>query len=112
VPRSHALAVRVVASQDRRALRVQDLEHIATLEQARKRLEHVDAEREAFIRKFFGVHVDAAAAYDMILNTDRFDTQQAAQAIAETFKQRFAEDMQPMIRSGWASDEDMSSVAT
>ncbi len=91
VPRSHSLAVRLTGPQAARALRVQSLESLATIEQAKRRVERVDAEREAFIRKFFGVHIDDPLAYDLIINTARYDTQTCAETVVEAYKQRFRE---------------------
>lgn len=89
VPKTHSLAVRLTAPASSRMLRIQQLESLATLDHARKRMDRVDAEREAFIRKFFGVRIEDPLAYDMIVNTARFATQDCATMIAETFKQRF-----------------------
>jgi cytidylate kinase len=104
VPRSHSLAVRTTASETRRAMRIQNLEQLTTLEQARKRMERMDAERAAFVRKFFTVRIDDGLAYDMVLNTDRFDTRQAAQAIVDVFMQRFPEEAKPVPENGWSRE--------
>jgi cytidylate kinase len=92
VPRSHSLAVRLTSPPAARALRVQSLESLATIDQAKRRLDRVDAEREAFIRKFFGVRIDDPLAYDVIINTARFDTQSCAETVVETFRRRFREE--------------------
>lgn len=91
VPRSHSLAVRLTGPEATRAMRVQNLEALPMIEDAKRRLARVDAEREAFIRKFFGVRIDDPLAYDMIINTARFDTQSCAETIVEAFKRRFPE---------------------
>ena len=89
LPRSHSLAVRITASSTRRAMRVQNLENLPTLEAARKRVERVDAEREAFIRSFFTTRVEDPLAYDMILNSDQMGTNETAHAVMDVFARRF-----------------------
>lgn len=88
VPRSHALAVRLVAPLEQRAAYVERTTHISAAA-ARRQVQRADAERRAYHHRFFGADVDDLSNYDLVLDTGAFDVERAAQLITDAFNIKF-----------------------
>jgi cytidylate kinase len=59
-----------------------------TLDEAQRRVKHLDQQRLAFVRSHF--HCDAAAPenYDLLLNTSRLDVETCSQIILSALESR------------------------
>jgi cytidylate kinase len=68
LPSGCALRVRVVAPLELRAKRLADHEALS-FEQARTKVQRVDAERAAFIRRTFRKNVESPLCYDLVINS-------------------------------------------
>ena len=51
------------------------------LEKARKAIDSSDADRQDFLRRFYGVKHEEPWHYDLVINTSRLEAQQAADVI-------------------------------
>lgn len=88
--RKRLLAVRVVAPHAHRLRRVQDL-HKLDKAAAEKFIQRIDAERSAFIRRYFASDIDDPVGYDLVLNTAGLEDDRAAEVIVTAFRQKFPE---------------------
>lgn len=88
VPREHALAVRVVANRDQRVRRIQQLEGVSA-EEAAAQIATTDADRDAFSRHYFGVPIDDATTYDLVINTSYLPAEAAASLVAHAYRLKF-----------------------
>jgi cytidylate kinase len=88
VPRTHALAVRVVAPEQARIKRVAEREQIE-LEDARRLTQRTDSERQAFHRRNFHADCDDSRNYDLVIDSNSFDTAGCAAVIVEAFRRKF-----------------------
>lgn len=88
--RKRLLAVRTVAPHQHRLRRVEDLYKLDKVS-AEKFIQRTDAERAAFIRKYFASDIDDPVSYDLVLNTAGLDANRAAQVIVTAFRQKFGE---------------------
>lgn len=88
VSRRYALAVRTVAPWKHRVRRVEDQAKLDRRE-AELLLARTDAERDSFIRRFFGAGIDDPLAYDLVVNTAGLSTLAAARLIVDAFKHKF-----------------------
>jgi cytidylate kinase len=75
-----ALRVLVTASPDRRATRLAELEGIRA-DEARK-IKDADTGRRDYLKSFHGVDQEAPTHYDLVLNTDVLQIDEAARVIA------------------------------
>ena len=76
--------VRLIAPLDKRVAQVMargSMSHEAALEFVKKE----DAARKHYLKTYFKVDTDDQLLYDMILNTDRLTSDEAAEAIGERF---------------------------
>jgi len=89
VSHRYALAVRVTAPRDHRIRRTAQLEQL-DLASAQRFLSRIDAERHAFIQRHFGLDIDDATQYDLVLNTAGMSVDRAAEIIAMAFAAKFA----------------------
>jgi cytidylate kinase len=89
VPRTNALAVRVVAPEAVRIKCLAEREGIE-VEQARRLVERTDSERHAYHRKNFNADCEASKYYDLIIDSSGFDVAGCAAVIAEAFRRKFA----------------------
>jgi len=74
-----ALHVRVLASWDFRVRRLMD--EGMTREQAEEEIRRTDRERAAFVRQLFDKDIDDPTDYDLVIKTDSFGIQGAADVI-------------------------------
>jgi len=74
------LRVFVTASPETRAARLAAAEHISERE-AKKRIDHTDHERQAYLRSFYELKRELPTHYDLVLNTDVLSTPAAVQTI-------------------------------
>jgi cytidylate kinase len=86
--RKQTLAVRTIAPGSQRVRRIQDMEGLDR-EAARRRMERVDAEREAFIRRFFGADIHDPMTYDLVINTGEIDADAGAAIVVEAYRRKF-----------------------
>ncbi len=75
-----AFRVRIVGSPLKCAERVAEREHIS-LEEAMQKAHDVDQERAEYIRKLYKTSIDDPLAYDLVLNSDRYDKIQLVELI-------------------------------
>jgi cytidylate kinase len=76
-----ALRVLVTASPDTRAKRLAEVEGIDAGE-ARRKIKDADAGRRDYLKSFHGVDEEAPTHYDLVLNTDALQIEQAARAVS------------------------------
>lgn len=75
-----AFRVRIVGSPLKCAERVAERENIS-LEEAMKKAQDVDHERAEYIRKLYDTDIDDPLAYDLVLNSDRYNKVQLVELI-------------------------------
>jgi hypothetical protein len=75
-----AFRVRIVGSPLKCAERVAERENIS-LEEAMKKAQDVDQERSEYIRKLYDTDIDDPLAYDLVLNSDRYNKVQLVELI-------------------------------
>ncbi len=80
-----AFRVRLVGSLEKCAKRVAERDHLS-LEQAMEKIQDFDYERIEYIRKLYDADINDPLAYDLIINTDRFDSVQVTELILEAMK--------------------------
>jgi cytidylate kinase len=85
LPADRRFRIRVVAPLE---FRVQSVAHThqVELEEARRRVIRTDADRKAFIRKYFHAEIADPLHYDMVLNTGVLDIDHAVSAACAAFK--------------------------
>jgi cytidylate kinase len=88
VPRSHALAVRVVATEEDRVRRVMIL-HRLTEPEARELVRRTDHDRETFHRRDFKAVVENPTNYDLVLNTSRLPLEVASELMIHAYRLKF-----------------------
>jgi cytidylate kinase len=77
---SHVLRVRVVAGKERRIRLVMN-EMGVERSKAQKYVEDVDMDRQHWVRSMYGVSVDEAINYDIIINLEQMSVENAASAL-------------------------------
>lgn len=87
--------VRIVGSPEECARRTAERKNIS-LEEARKKVDDIDAERAEYIRKLYDTDIDDPLSYDLVLNSDRYDRVQLVELILEA-----------MQRSGYQLQKDV-----
>jgi cytidylate kinase len=80
--RESVLRVLVTASPERRLLRVADAEGLDA-KSAEKALKESDKGRDAYLKQFYGVSHELPTHYDLVVNTDRFTTEEAVDTIVQ-----------------------------
>ncbi|MCX6912990.1 MAG: cytidylate kinase-like family protein [Verrucomicrobia bacterium] len=78
----HAFHVRLVSALEKRAQRIQELNHLSK-EATLKFVHEEDRGRERYLKKYFKADVDDPLLYDLMINTDRISHDQAARIIAD-----------------------------
>jgi cytidylate kinase len=78
---ANVLRVFVTASADTRVDRLAAAEQLPPRE-ARRRVEHTDSERKAYLRRFYEVTQELPTHYDLVVNTDKLSAEAAVQVIA------------------------------
>jgi cytidylate kinase len=79
--RPDALRVLVTASPDRRAKRLADLLGI-NADEARRKIKDADAGRRDYLKSFHGVDQETPTHYDLVLNTDVLQIEEAAHVVS------------------------------
>ena len=87
VDRAWALAVRLVAPEEHRARAVAARLRIS-LEEAHRKVQQIDQEREAFHRRLFRRAVNEPLNYDLILNTSELGVEGSAAVVAEAYRRK------------------------
>ncbi len=80
-----AFRVRLFGSLEKCAQRVADRDHIS-FEKAREKVQDINYERTEYIRKLYDADINDPFWYDLVINTDRFDSVQTAELILEALK--------------------------
>jgi cytidylate kinase len=78
--------VRIVGSPERCAERIAEREGI-NLEQASQRLVEVNSERAEYICNLYGADIADTGHYDLVLNSDRYSTEQMVEMILHAMQQ-------------------------
>jgi len=81
-----AFRVRISGSLDVCAARVAEREQI-DLADARERVQAIDRQRDAYLRKYFGASVVDCSDYDLVLNSDRFSIEQMIGLVLSAMQQ-------------------------
>lgn len=87
LPAQFGLSVRLIAPMDARVQRVAAM-HNLTVNEARKRVEHVDLARAKFIRHHFRQDVSDPHGYDLIINTGSITADMASEIILRALEQK------------------------
>jgi cytidylate kinase len=74
------LHLRFVASPDIRIRRIAQ-QYLIPPDEARRRMEKIDAERRSFIQHHFRQNIDDLHVYDAVFNTDHMSVEQVVQAV-------------------------------
>jgi len=77
--------VRIVCPLKERVERFAELKQLA-LKDAEARVKKSDANRAAYIRSYFRADINDATNYDMVINTERMEIEQASGIIIEAFR--------------------------
>ncbi len=80
--RVEALRVLVTASADTRSGRLAQARRLGERE-ANKLLKESDAGRAAYLKSVYGLRAEPATLYDLVVNTDRLSSEQAAALIVQ-----------------------------
>ncbi len=88
--RKRLLAVRMVAPYAQRVHRAQDLLKLDKAA-AQKYIQRTDAERAAFIRRYFAKDIDDPVNYDMVLNSAGLDIDRMARLVVAAYREKFGE---------------------
>lgn len=81
--------VRLIDTWKNRVNRMMELKNFESYEEAEKFVEKNHKEREAFVKEFTGRGVYEQIYYDLIINLNHLNPEQAANIIVEGVKQRF-----------------------
>jgi len=82
------LRVRITCPFRTRVERFAEKNHISQKE-AENMIKKSDEDRAAFFKSYFHTNIDSAENYDMIINTEKIHTKQAADIIQKAFKEMF-----------------------
>jgi cytidylate kinase len=89
LPAATTLRVRIVAPREHRIEAVQR-EHGISRDEAARRVEATDRERDEFVREHFGMDATDPGNYDLVLNAARFPVEQSTDLIIEALDRRRA----------------------
>ncbi len=84
------LHVRVIADLESRIKRYAEKEGV-TLREARRKVIAVDRERAEFVRHYFGADIEEPRHYDLVLNVEHFNNEQAADIIIAALEIKLGE---------------------
>lgn len=90
LPRERGLRVRLIASEETRVAAYAQ-QHGLDEKAARAEMRRIDADREIFIRNHFDIDPDEPTRFDMLLNLDRFSTEDVLELIATALGRRGVE---------------------
>lgn len=88
LPPDRALRVRVVAPLEHRVTWLAQAESISEKEAA-KRINHVEKDRQKFVRQHFNRDVTNPRDYDLLVNAGKLDIDAAVAAISEAYQTKF-----------------------
>lgn len=88
VPQAYSLRVRFVAPYRLRVARAVEYEHVDR-DKAREIIRKVTADRENYVKQYFGKNIARAKYYDAVINTTFYSIQQAVDIILNLYKQKF-----------------------
>jgi cytidylate kinase len=94
LPETTTLRVRLVAPLAKRVARTQDLFALSA-EEAEKRVQQIDADRNHLVRQYFHKNPDDPALYDLVLNTGRLDAEECAELILTALAERIKPIVEP-----------------
>ena len=89
LPAATTLRVRIVAPREHRIEAVQR-EHGISRDEAARRVEATDRERDEFVREHFGMDATDPGNFDLVLNAARFPVEQSAELIIAALDRRRA----------------------
>lgn len=89
LPANKCLRVRVTAPFQHRVKNTYEFEKFPSLEEAAKRVKHIENQRNNFIRQYFGVNPHNPWNYDLVISTDMFTTDQVVDLIIYAFHTKF-----------------------
>ncbi len=87
-PKAYGLQVQVVAPYRVRVARAIQYEGIDFVK-AREIIQHVSADREVFVKQYFGKDIRSPKYYDLTLNTTFYSIEKAADLIISAYKAKF-----------------------
>jgi hypothetical protein len=93
LPREHRLSVLVVRSFDARVTHWMEESESANRTEARRALTRLDRERGEFVWRSFHRDADDPLVYDLCINLDAMDVEQAAPIVFEALRARYANDV-------------------
>lgn len=88
LPRERGFAVQIIAPRDQRIERVQQVKSIGRNEAA-KYIDEQDRGRADFVKKYFHRRFADPHLYDLVVNLERFSTDDAVELIVDQVKKRF-----------------------
>lgn len=89
LPKAKCLRVRITASLTTRINSTYKFEHKSSQREAREWVEHIQRQRDQFIRQYFGVNPHNPWNYDLTISTDNLSLDQATQLIMHAFFIKF-----------------------
>ncbi len=89
LPPERRLSVRIIAPRESRVRNVAETFELST-EEAERRLARTEANRKAFVRKYFYTDIANPLHYDLIINTGNIRIETAVKAICTTYAQQRA----------------------
>jgi cytidylate kinase len=89
LPKNKGLTVRIVASEKQRIERTKRMRKVSP-EEAKQFVAETDRGRKEFVRRYFHQDVADPLIYDIVLNSDRFGVEGAADLIVHTYEHLFA----------------------
>ena len=89
LPHDKCLRVRITASFATRVDNTYKYEKMASREEASLHVEHVEKQRNAFIRQYFGINPHNPWHYDLVISTDHLSLDQVVKIILHAYKTKF-----------------------
>ncbi len=87
LPKSAGLRVKVVCSLDRRIRNFAEHTGLSKKRAARE-VDRIDRDRAEFIRKHFNLEVNEPSRFDLLINVERFSTEQSVELVLSALKLR------------------------
>lgn len=89
IPEEKCLRVRITASMSTRVNNTYTYEHKSTKEEAARWVQHVQKNRDRFIRQYFGANPHNPWYYDLVIATDHLSLDQAADLVIQAYLAKF-----------------------
>ena len=87
LPRERGLALRLVASEEERVLRLSEQDGVSAAD-ARKHIDDVDRRRAHFVEHYFGRAIDDPTLYDLVLNRSSLSDSELVEIVATLCNRR------------------------